>query len=353
MEQATAVDVLVLAGTKDGVYLLRSDSEREEWRVSGPSLTRHDVCHVVRDSRGTLWAAANPRDGSPAIFRSEDEGETWLRCGELPACERAGMSAPAAPMRMAGSGPEVMPATLLRSDDRGQTWQDVPGLNAHPSRPEWWPGGGGLCMHTVILPEGQPGRVYAGISVAGFFRSDDDGETWTPPTRERRRWRSSWPEFFGGNWASRRPPLRAKVVLDPTNPETLYMQQHEGVYRSDDGGRVGTISGAVSLTVRVPVAAAPGTGPAACSVWVIPENGETIRTDDALRVWRTDDGGEAGHRRSTVCPREAQRAARGDGRHATAGRGLLRHHRRHAVRLEGWRRSLDAHRGRTAANTVG
>ena len=76
MEQATAVDALVLAGTKDGVYLLRSDSEREEWRVFGPSLTRHDVCHVVRDSRGTLWAAANPRDGSPAIFRSEDEGET-------------------------------------------------------------------------------------------------------------------------------------------------------------------------------------------------------------------------------------------------------------------------------------
>jgi photosystem II stability/assembly factor-like uncharacterized protein len=25
---------------------------------------------------------------------------------------------------------------------------------------------------------------------------------------------------------------------------------------------------------------------------VIPENGETIRTDDGLRVWRTDDGGE-------------------------------------------------------------
>jgi hypothetical protein len=29
-----------------------------------------------------------------------------------------------------------------------------------------------------------------------------------------------------------------------------------------------------------------------CRVWVIPENGETIRTDDVLRVWRTDDGGE-------------------------------------------------------------
>ena len=54
MAQATAVDVLALVGTKDGVFLLRSDSEREAWRVSGPSLVRHDVCHVVRDTRGTL-----------------------------------------------------------------------------------------------------------------------------------------------------------------------------------------------------------------------------------------------------------------------------------------------------------
>jgi hypothetical protein len=114
----------------------------------------------------------------PAIFHSEDEGETWLRCGELPACERAWHVRPGRSDENGQVWAAVMPATL-RSDDRGQTWQDVPGLNAHRSRPEWWPGGGGFCMHTVILPEEQPGRVYAGISVAGFFRSDDDGEPWT------------------------------------------------------------------------------------------------------------------------------------------------------------------------------
>ena len=72
MAEAAAVDVRVQVGTKDGVYLLHSDKGREEWHVSGPALVRHDVCHVVRDSRGTLWAAANPRDGAPAIFHSED-----------------------------------------------------------------------------------------------------------------------------------------------------------------------------------------------------------------------------------------------------------------------------------------
>jgi photosystem II stability/assembly factor-like uncharacterized protein len=298
MAQATgtAVEVLIQIGTKDGVYLLRADGERDEWRVSGPSLVRHDVCHVVRDSRGTLWAAANPRDGAPAIFLSEDEGETWQRCGDLPACERAWHVRPGRSDENGRVWAGVMPATLLRSDDRGQTWQDVPGLNAHPSRPEWWPGGGGLCMHTVILPEGQPGRVYAGISVAGFFRSDDDGETWSPAnegTSSMAEFVAT--EFFGGK--VEHPGVHRcvhKVVLDPTNPETLYMQQHEGVYRSDDGGRSWhDIGGGLPSPFGFPVAAAPGSGLAGCSVWVIPENGETIRTDDALRVWRSDDGGES------------------------------------------------------------
>ena len=188
-----------------------------------------------------------------------------------------------------------MPATLLRSDDRGMTWHDVPGLNQHPSRPEWWPGGGGLCMHTIILPEGQPGRVYAGISVAGFFRSDDDGATWSPANEGT----NSMAEFVAAEMPDGRvehPGVHRcvhKVVPHPTHPETLYMQQHDGVYRSDDGGRSWQDIGAkLPSPFGFPIAAAPSAGPSGCSVWVIPENGETIRTtDEGLRVWRTDDGG--------------------------------------------------------------
>jgi hypothetical protein len=296
-QAATAVEVLLLAGTKDGVYLLRSAPDRREWRVSGPSLAGHDVCHVVHDDRyGTLWAAANPkRDGTPAIFRSEDEGGTWERCGELPECERAWHVRPGRSGENGRVWTGIMPATLLRSDDGGTTWQDVPGLNAHPSRPEWWPGGGGLCLHTVILPEGQPGRIYAGISVAGFFRSDDDGVTWTPANEGT----SSMAEFAAEMMPDgevKHPGVHRcvhKVVPDPSHSETLYMQQHEGVFRSDDGGRTWRdIAGGLPSRFGFPVAAARGDGPAGCSVWVIPENEETIRTEGELRVWRTEDGGE-------------------------------------------------------------
>lgn len=298
MAQALATEVLILAGTKDGLYLLRSDAGRDEWRVSGPFLSRHDVTHVVRDSRdGELWAAVNPRNGAPAIFHSADQGESWTKCGDLPACERAWHVRPGRTGENGRVWAGVMPATLLRSDDRGQTWQDVSGLNAHPSRPEWWPGGGGLCMHTIILPEGQPGRVYAGISVAGFFRSDDDGETWTPANEGTKSMAEMVASEMPGGRVEHPGVHRCvhKVVPDPNNPETLYMQQHEGVFRSDDGGRNWRDIGAsLPSPFGFPVAAAPGSGAAGCSVWVIPENGETIRTtNEGLRVWRTDDGGES------------------------------------------------------------
>ncbi len=298
MAQALATEVLILAGTNDGLFLLRSDRGRAQWCISEPFLAGHDVTHAVRDSRdGELWAAANPRNGAPAIVHSADEGESWTRCGDLPACERAWHVRPGRRGENGRVWAGVMPATLLRSDDRGQTWQDVPGLNAHPSRPEWWPGGGGLCMHTIILPEGQPGRVYAGISVAGFFRSDDDGETWMPANEGTRSMAEMVAAEMPGGKVEHPGVHRCvhKVVLDPHNPETLYMQQHEGVFRSDDGGRTWRdIGSAWPSPFGFPVAAAPGAGPAGCSVWVIPENDETIRTTaEGLRVWRTDDGGES------------------------------------------------------------
>lgn len=296
MTRAAATEVLVLVGAKDGAYLLRAGAGRREWQASGPFLAGYDVCHLVRDDRdGTLWAAANPRrEGSPAIFRSADEGESWTQCGDLAACEKAWHVRPGRRGENGRVWAGIMPATLLRSDDRGATWQDVPGLNAHPSRPEWWPGGGGLCMHTVILPEGQPGRMYAGVSVAGFFRSDDDGHTWMPANEGTRSMAALFAEELGK--PAEHPGVHRcvhKVVPDPSNPETLYMQQHEGVFRSDDGGRTWRdIDGALPSPFGFPIAAARGSGPAGCSVWVIPENEETIRTEeDGIRVWRTEDGG--------------------------------------------------------------
>src|SRR4029077_18318470 len=74
-------------------------------------------------------------------------------------------------------------AALFRSTDAGQTWDELRGLREHASGPDWQPGAGGLCLHTVILDPSQPRRMFIAISAAGAFRSDDPGQSWNPPDR--------------------------------------------------------------------------------------------------------------------------------------------------------------------------
>ena len=74
----------------------------------------------------------------------------------------------------------VEPAALFRSEDGGDSWTDVPALTKHPTRDQWQPGAGGLILHSIVLDESRPERMWLGISAAGVFRTDDAGETWEP-----------------------------------------------------------------------------------------------------------------------------------------------------------------------------
>ena len=75
------------------------------------------------------------------------------------------------------------PAGLFRSEDRGQTWEPVDGINKHRTRKDWSPGAGGQCMHSIQIDPHDPDRMYVAISAAGAFRSDDGGNRWKPINR--------------------------------------------------------------------------------------------------------------------------------------------------------------------------
>lgn len=70
------------------------------------------------------------------------------------------------------------PATLLASDDDGESWEIVKGLTDHPSAAEWNPGAAGLTLHTILGDPGDDERLWVGISAAGVFTSTDGGVTW-------------------------------------------------------------------------------------------------------------------------------------------------------------------------------
>ena len=74
------MDVLVLVGTRKGLFLLESNRDRRDWELTGPLLTGWAVFHAVVDPRDrTSHAATNNEVYGATVHRSGDRGETWTR----------------------------------------------------------------------------------------------------------------------------------------------------------------------------------------------------------------------------------------------------------------------------------
>ena len=105
------------------------------------------------------------------------------------------------------------------------------GLLNHPHREKWQPGGGGLCLHTIVPDPTNPKRMMIAISTAGVYRTDDGGKTWQARNNGVRA------EFLPDKYPEFGQCVH-KVVQDAAHPERLFLQNHWGLYRSDDGGDV-------------------------------------------------------------------------------------------------------------------
>ncbi len=242
-----------------------------------------------RAGRRRLWAAPKSMHWGAELVSSDDFGRSWQR-SEVPLLRfpaEAGASL-ANIWQIAPGGPDeadvlhcgVEPAALFTSRDGGESWKLNEGLWNHPHRTKWMPGGGGLCLHTLL-----PGDRFAvAVSTGGVYRSDDGGATW----KARNRGISAYflpdkePEF--GQCVH-------KVVRDADRPRRMYLQHHFGVYRSDDGGDSWKdIGRGLPSDFGFGMAIHPRDGE---TIWVLPLAADEFRcTPEArLRVYRTRDGG--------------------------------------------------------------
>lgn len=244
--------VRVLVGTRKGGYVLESDRSRRKWKVASRVQMGTDVFHVVADPRspGDLYAAVNTWFWGPLVYRSENYGKKWEEIGTPMLAntksrqprfdEKAGelRKQPIVNLWHIEPGhadePDTMflgvdPHMLYRSDNRGDSWEPVDGLNDHPSKPKWAPGAGGPCIHTIFTDPTRPKRIYAGISAAGLFRSDDGGKSWNLKNKGVET--PFLPDKF-----SEVGQCVHKVAMDPKNPDLLYRQDHAGIYVSHDAG---------------------------------------------------------------------------------------------------------------------
>ena len=225
---------LLLVGTRKGLFLLRGDESRAEWKLEGPLLPGWEVFHAIRDPRdGALYVAANNWVYGATVQRSDDLGATWERSEGLGLPEDSELKLEKSWHVEPGRDGELYfgaaPGVLFRSDDRGATWEVNRGLLEHPTRERWQPGAGGMCCHSIQLDPSDPNRLYVAISAAGSFRSDDGGETWTPINKDVAA------DFMPEKYPEVGQCVH-KLLLHPGRPERLWQQNHCGVYRSDDRG---------------------------------------------------------------------------------------------------------------------
>jgi hypothetical protein len=262
--------VRVLVGTRKGAFVLQADGKREKWDVSGPHFAGWEIYHLKGSpaERNRIYASQSSGWFGQMVQRSDDGGKTWHQPGTPP-----GETAPQWPAKVSNkfvydASPEtgkpltthqwydgtqhpwefkrvwhfepslsdpdtvyagVEDAALFRSTDGGESWHELAGLRGHGTGPNWQPGAGGMCLHTIILDPKNPKRIYVAISAAGAFRTDDGGETWKPINK--------------GLYSQYIPNPTAEVghcvhhvAMNPSRPDVLFMQKHWHVMRSDNAG---------------------------------------------------------------------------------------------------------------------
>ena len=123
------------------------------------------------------------------------------------------------------------PGVLFESRDGGATWSLNEALWRHRVEEAWQPGGGGLCLHSIVPWPGDPMRLTVAVSAAGVWHTEDGGASW-------HRGNSGLVPHYMPEEAPRvdDAALRPPPVSRAGRPERLFMQFHGGVYRSDDAG---------------------------------------------------------------------------------------------------------------------
>jgi hypothetical protein len=319
--------VRVLVGTKKGAFLLSADGKRQNWDVSGPFFGGWEIYHMKGSpvDPNRIYASQNNSWFGQIMQRSDDGGKTWFQPGTPagePTTTPEGMPKAESNKFVYDTTPEtgkpltthqwydgtqhpwefkrvwhvepsltdpdmvyagVEDAAMFRSIDGGKNWQELAGLRAaHGSK--WSPGAGGLGLHTIVLDRNNPKRMFIAISAAGAFRTDDGGDNWKPINKGLQSMYIPDPKAEVGHCVHR-------IAMHPGKPNTLYMQKHWDVLRTDNAGdEWREVSGNLPTDFGF-VVDVHANEPETIYVVPIKSDSEHYPPDGKLRVYRSKTGG--------------------------------------------------------------
>jgi photosystem II stability/assembly factor-like uncharacterized protein len=296
--------VRLLVGTRKGAFILTSDGSRQRWDVSGPHFAGWEIYHLKGSpvAPDRLYASQSTGWFGQMIQRSDDGGKTWQPVDNkfvyngTPGTHRWYDDTPhpwefkrvwhlepsltESDVVYAG----VEDAAIFKTTDGGQSWNEMPALREHRTGPNWAPGAGGMCLHTILLDPQNERRMFTAISSAGAFRTDDGGGSWAPINRGLHSKYIPDPTAEVGHCVHR-------IAMHRSRPNTLFMQKHWDVMRSDNAGDQWTkISGNLPTDFGFVIdvhAHEPET------IYVVPikSDSEHFPLDGQLRVFRSRTGG--------------------------------------------------------------
>ena len=290
----------ILLGTRKGLIAYHQSKSR--WEVENVSFEGQPVSIAYADPRnGTWWACLDHGHWGVKLHRSKDRGANWeeVPAPAYPEGEEVKDGVPATTryiwaMMHGGrnNGSKLWlgtdPGGLFRSDDGGDSFQLVESLWNHPTRKTGWFGGGRDLpgIHSIVLDPRNEDHIHIGISCAGVFETTDGGRNWEIRNKGLRADFLPDPETSVGH----DPHI---LVAAPSDPDTLWQQNHCGIFRSSDGAaswqEVSQKEGPARFGFAIAVA---GDDPG--QAWVAPADSDGNRTaiKGALCICRTDDGGK-------------------------------------------------------------
>ncbi|MCU7843122.1 MAG: exo-alpha-sialidase [Candidatus Thiodiazotropha sp. (ex Monitilora ramsayi)] len=297
----------LLVGTRKGLFRIERQTSGQ-WDIVHSWFLGDPVTAVLADNAGAkLHAALDLGHFGVKMHRSTDNGDSWSEIGAPAYPEKPDGVEDKDPFRgleipwntqmiwslEAGTADEiwcgVIPGGLFRSTDDGDSWRFIDALWNDPRRKQWMGGGYDFAgIHSILVDPRDPAHATVGVSVGGVWTTRDSGHHW---------------ELIGtGLRSDYMPPDKAgdpltqdphRIVQCNSNPDRLWMQHHNGIFVSDNGGRQWReLSDVTPSSFGFAVVVHPSD---ADTAWFIPATKDEQRfpVDARLVVSRTRDGGHS------------------------------------------------------------